>query len=73
LHLDTWAWIGSSMIDPRFYRPAEVDLLVSDPSKARRELGWEPVVSFEELVHMMVDADMEALQIAGNHMPRLAW
>jgi len=66
-------WEQHVVIDPRFYRPAEVDLLVSDPSKARRVLGWEPVVSFEELVHMMVDADMEALQIAGNHMPRLAW
>jgi len=48
--------------DPKFYRPAEVDQLVGDASKARRVLGWEPKVSFEELVHMMVDADMEALQ-----------
>lgn len=47
--------------DERFYRPAEVDLLVSDPSKARRVLGWEPTVSFTELVKMMVDADMERL------------
>jgi GDPmannose 4,6-dehydratase len=48
--------------DPKFYRPAEVDQLVGDASKARRVLGWEPRVSFEELIHMMVDADMEALQ-----------
>ncbi|NPA91489.1 MAG: GDP-mannose 4,6-dehydratase [Chloroflexi bacterium] len=48
--------------DPRFYRPAEVDLLVGDASKARRRLGWEPTVSFEELVKLMVDADMENLQ-----------
>jgi len=48
--------------DPKFYRPAEVDQLVGDASKARRVLGWEPKVSFEELIHMMVDADMEALQ-----------
>jgi len=48
--------------DPKFYRPAEVDQLVGDASKARRVLGWEPKVSFEELVHMMVDADLEALQ-----------
>ena len=48
--------------DPKFYRPAEVDQLVGDASKARRVLGWEPRVSFEELIHMMVDADLEALQ-----------
>ena len=47
--------------DQRFYRPAEVDLLISDPSKARSVLGWEPSVSFNELVTMMVDADMERL------------
>jgi GDPmannose 4,6-dehydratase len=47
--------------DERFYRPAEVDLLISDPTKARGELGWEPAVSFKELVTMMVDADMERL------------
>jgi len=47
--------------DERFYRPAEVDLLISDPSRARAELGWEPAVSFKELVTMMVDADMERL------------
>lgn len=47
--------------DERFYRPAEVDLLISNPSKARAVLGWEPSVSFRELVTMMVDADMERL------------
>ena len=47
--------------DERFYRPAEVDLLISDPTKARAELDWEPAVSFKELVTMMVDADMERL------------
>jgi GDPmannose 4,6-dehydratase len=47
--------------DERFYRPAEVDLLISDPTKARTELNWEPNVSFKELVIMMVDADMERL------------
>jgi GDPmannose 4,6-dehydratase len=45
--------------DERFYRPAEVDLLISDPSKARVVLGWEPSVTFKELVSMMVDADLE--------------
>ena len=47
--------------DDRYYRPAEVDLLISDPSKAHAVLGWEPTVSFNELVTMMVDADMERL------------
>ena len=48
--------------DERFYRPAEVDLLISNPSKARAILGWEPSVSFKELVTMMVDSDLERLQ-----------
>jgi GDPmannose 4,6-dehydratase len=48
--------------DPRFMRPAEVDLLVGDASKAGHVLGWEPTVSFEELVAMMVDADLDALR-----------
>ncbi|HXQ34721.1 MAG TPA: GDP-mannose 4,6-dehydratase, partial [Anaerolineales bacterium] len=47
--------------DEKFYRPAEVDLLISDPSKARSALGWEPAVSFKELVSMMVDSDIERL------------
>ena len=48
--------------DPRFFRPAEVDLLVADPSKAARKLGWTPKVSFAELVQMMVEADLERLR-----------
>ena len=48
--------------DPRFMRPAEVDLLVSDPSKAKRVLGWEPKVDFRELIAMMVEADIELLK-----------
>ena len=47
--------------DERFYRPAEVDLLISDPSKARSVLGWEPSVGFKELVTMMVDSDIKRL------------
>jgi len=47
--------------DERFYRPAEVDLLISDPTKSRNVLGWEPAVTFKELVTMMVDTDMERL------------
>jgi GDPmannose 4,6-dehydratase len=47
--------------DQRYYRPAEVDLLISDPAKARKVLGWEPKVGFAQLVRMMVDADIERL------------
>jgi GDPmannose 4,6-dehydratase len=47
--------------DQRFMRPAEVDLLVGDPAKAKRVLGWEPQVSFEALVEMMVRADIDRL------------
>ncbi len=49
-------------VDPRFLRPAETDLLVSDPTKARTVLDWEPNVSFEDLVIMMVQADLHRLQ-----------
>jgi len=50
------------VIDPRLVRPAEVDLLLGDASKARKVLGWKPTVIFEELIKMMVDADMEKLK-----------
>jgi GDPmannose 4,6-dehydratase len=52
-------------VDPRFVRPAEVDLLLGDPSKAKRVLGWEPKVTFPGLVEMMVDADMVRLSAPG--------
>jgi GDPmannose 4,6-dehydratase len=52
--------------DPRFHRPAEVDLLLADPTKARTELGWKPKVSFPELVAMMVNADMTRLSAAAR-------
>jgi GDPmannose 4,6-dehydratase len=51
-------WRDHVVVDAALYRPAEVDLLQADPSKARRRLGWEPAVSFEELVRRMVDADL---------------
>ena len=60
-------WRDYVVQDPRYMRPAEVDLLVADPSKARRVLGWEPTVSFEELVKMMVDADLKWLQEEMEH------
>ncbi len=52
-------WEQYVRIDPRFFRPAEVDLLVGDASKAKEKLGWEPQVSFEELVTMMVEHDLD--------------
>jgi GDPmannose 4,6-dehydratase len=48
--------------DPKFMRPAEVDLLIADPSKAREQLGWEPAVDFDQLVKLMVDADLALLR-----------
>jgi len=55
LNLD---WKEYVEIDPKYYRPAEVDILLGDASKARRELGWEPTVGLEELVRLMVDHDL---------------
>ncbi|MFN2277597.1 MAG: GDP-mannose 4,6-dehydratase, partial [Candidatus Promineifilaceae bacterium] len=55
-------WRDHVVQDPRYMRPAEVDLLVGDASKARRNLGWEPTVSFSELVHLMVDSDLKLLE-----------
>ena len=52
-------WKEHVDIDPRYYRPAEVDVLMGDASKARRVLGWEPTISFNELVTLMVDHDLE--------------
>ncbi len=52
-------WQKHVTIDPRFIRPAEVDLLIGDPAKAKTELGWTPEVTFEQLVAMMVDADVQ--------------
>lgn len=61
-------------IDPHYYRPTEVDLLLGDPTKAKQKLGWQPKVSFDELVAMMVDTDLElarreqSLMRAGHHV-----
>jgi GDPmannose 4,6-dehydratase len=52
-------WSKQVEVDQRFVRPAEVDYLCGDASKARDQLGWEPKVSFRELIEMMVDADLE--------------
>ena len=64
-------WQKHVKIDPRYYRPTEVDLLIGDASKAKSELGWEPKVAFHELIQMMVQADLEAerRKIEGSKLP----
>jgi GDPmannose 4,6-dehydratase len=59
-------WSRFVFQDPSFFRPAEVDLLVGDPTKAREKLGWTPKVNFAELVHMMVDHDLAEQQRSGR-------
>jgi GDPmannose 4,6-dehydratase len=59
-------WRTHLEIDSKYYRPTEVDLLIGDPSKAKRQLGWEPKTSFSELVRLMVDADMEEVTREAN-------
>ena len=58
-------WQDHVEIDPKYYRPSEVDLLVGDASKAKRVLEWEPKTTFKDLVSLMVDADMSALKAQG--------
>jgi GDPmannose 4,6-dehydratase len=65
-------WQEFVVQDPRFMRPAEVDLLVGDASKAGEKLGWEPSVTFGDLVRIMVDADLEAVQ-RNRHVPRITY
>ena len=60
-------WKDFVKTDPKYFRPAEVDLLLGDASKARRELGWKPNVTFKELARLMVEADLES---AGKHLDR---
>jgi GDPmannose 4,6-dehydratase len=61
-------WRDYVKIDPRYFRPAEVDLLIGDYSKAKEKLGWEPTVRFEELVRMMVDGDRERGTLEENYL-----
>jgi GDPmannose 4,6-dehydratase len=65
-------WSKYVRIDPAFLRPAEVDHLIGDASKAKRVLGWAPSVSFEQLVSMMVDADIDALS-GSSRAASIAW
>jgi len=53
-------------VDPKYFRPTEVDLLIGDPSKAKEELGWEPEIKFKELVQLMVQSDLEAIEKHGD-------
>jgi len=59
-------WHDHVLIDPLYYRPTEVNNLLANPGKARERLGWRHTVGFEELVRIMVDAEMQALQAAGS-------
>ena len=66
-------WNDYVAFDPRYLRPTEVDLLIGDPTKAKQKLGWQPTVTFEELVKIMVDADLAALGLTspnGNNENR---
>lgn len=68
-------WKEFVEVDPRYFRPAEVDYLLADVSKASKALGWQPTVTFNELVRLMVEADMnevERLRIGGNDALRIA-
>ena len=62
------SWRDYVKIDPRYFRPAEVDLLIGDYSKAKEKLGWEPTVRFQELVRMMVDGDREREALEENYL-----
>lgn len=67
-------WQDYVDFDPRYLRPAEVDLLMGDPTKAKQKLGWEPSVTFEELVGLMVEADLHAFgQSKGDKVPDIAF
>jgi GDPmannose 4,6-dehydratase len=61
-------WQEHVQCDPKLIRPAEVDFLCGDATKARETLGWQPQVRFEELIKMMVEADIEAVQRAKNNL-----
>jgi GDPmannose 4,6-dehydratase len=59
-------WHDYVIIDPLYYRPTEVDCLRAEPAKARKQLGWRHTVGFEELVRILVDAELHALQAPAN-------
>ncbi len=61
------SWRDYTVQDPRFMRPAEVDLLIGNPAKAKAKLGWEPTVTFEQMIERMVKADYDQLK-AEHHL-----
>ena len=70
-HIGIDDWEDFVVIDPEFYRPAEVDYLLGIPAKAKRVLGWEPEISFQQLVERMVDSDVEAERLQRSDLQRV--
>ena len=70
-HIGIDDWDDFVVIDPEFYRPAEVDYLLGIPAKAKRVLGWEPEISFQQLVERMVDSDVEAERLQRSDLQRV--
>tara|TARA_B100000073_G_scaffold15947_1_gene12960 strand:+ start:1581 stop:2609 length:1029 start_codon:yes stop_codon:yes gene_type:complete len=70
-HIGIDDWDEFVVIDPEFYRPAEVDYLLGIPAKAKRVLGWEPEISFQQLVERMVDSDVEAERLQRPDLQRV--
>ena len=70
-HIGIDDWEDFVVIDPEFYRPAEVDYLLGIPAKAKRVLGWEPEISFQQLVERMVDSDVEAERLQRPDLQRV--
>jgi GDPmannose 4,6-dehydratase len=70
-HVGIGGWENLVVIDPEFYRPAEVDYLLGIPTKAKRVLGWEPHISFEKLVERMVDSDVETARLQRPDLQRV--
>ena len=70
-HIGIEDWQDLVVIDPEFYRPAEVDYLLGIPAKAKRVLGWQPEISFEQLVERMVDSDVEEARLQRSDLQRV--
>ena len=70
-HIGIDDWEDYVVIDPEFYRPAEVDYLLGIPAKAKRVLGWQPEISFQQLVERMVDSDVEAARLQRSDLQRV--
>jgi GDPmannose 4,6-dehydratase len=70
-HIEIDDWDSLVVIDPKFYRPAEVDYLLGIPAKAKRVLGWEPQISFKQLVERMVNSDVEEARLQRSDLQRV--